>query len=186
MLGIKNILTRSELLGLFKILQEMKYIQITNEPEYEYKSDDYDENEDNHGDNKYFVLGPRCFIDLKNWIDSKTEDSGNECILCQCYVMVKGFKCGNDKCPALFHESCINGCFDAVNNGRYNCPACTNRVAMDNMEQIKDHVEVLSHPNDAIKIIEDMKARARRGGRDGKENIPIDDAKDSETGSDSD
>merc|ERR1712129_285250 len=101
---------------------------------------------------KYYVLGPRTFIDLKSFIPEQTS---NECLLCSDYVMFKGFKCG--KCPNIMHEKCIREYFESVNSGSFKCPSCQNAVHIDNVGGINSCVHLLAHPNDCIKIIQEMK-----------------------------
>merc|ERR1712228_969627 len=111
--------------------------------------------------NKYYMIGPRSFIDLKVWIEQKTEHTGNECVLCSDYVMFKGFKCGNQRCPNIMHTQCMKGYFRSINNGNFKCPSCQNQVDIDNIDGISQYVQLLNHPNNAIKIINDLKNAAR-------------------------
>ena len=150
MLAIKNILAQTEIDQLFKVLIDGKYIMsiATNELSQ-------NQEEAVHEDTKYYVLGPRTFIDLKSWMDQKTEHARNECLLCSDYVMYKGFKCG--RCPNIMHTQCIQNYFESVNNGSFKCPSCQNVVDIDSIDDIDSCIHLLAHPNDCMSIIQNLK-----------------------------
>ena len=146
MLGIQNILSREELVSLLAVLESGKYIQLVPEGEIPDSND------------KCYLLGPRSFTDLKAWIEQKSEYSQFECPLCSEYVLFKGFNCGHERCPNTVHKLCIAGYFASVGNNRnYKCPSCQNPVDIENMEALAAYIQVLRHPNDAHKVIEDLK-----------------------------
>eukprot|EP01084_Bolivina_argentea_P120129 212935_1 len=163
LLGIKNILTNSELLQLFTILEKRKFISIINEDKFDNldeKESELNDNSINDKDNKYYILGPQSFIDLKVWIESKTEHGSHECILCSDYVMYKGFKCKHDNCPNVVHQQCIKQYFQHAVNNNYKCPGCQNPVDINNIDEVvNEYIQILNHPNDAIKIIQNLKQR---------------------------
>ena len=160
-MGIKNIIAQTEMNALFNILEKGKYIALIDDDEL---SQDQEEEKDEN--DKYFVIGPRTFIDLKSWMDQKTEHVRNECVLCNEYVMYRGFKCGNARCPNEVHTGCIRNYFQSVNNGAFKCPSCQNAVDIDSVDEIPAYIHLLNKPSNAINIIENLK---RRGGREESE-----------------
>eukprot|EP01084_Bolivina_argentea_P320073 555283_1 len=151
LLPIKNRLQKTEIISLINTLQKGKYINKIDENQFD------DEKSEQTG-GKYYVLGPRTFIDTKNWIDTKTEYSDNECCLCKMYVLFEGYKCSHNRCKAIMHKPCINNyieSFNNNNNNKYKCPQCLNQVQISN-----DNVnQILSNPNNALSIIENLKRK---------------------------
>ena len=155
LLGIQNILSRIELRSLIEVLEDGKYIQSISGPEMDAKRLVAKE------ENPYFVLGPRSFIDLKNWIEQKSDYSQFECPLCSDYVLHKGFRCGDARCPGTLHKHCIETYFQSVTNRNYKCPSCQT-VCMQDLDGLEQFIQPLCHPNDAIAIVKNLKGRAAK------------------------
>mmetsp|Transcript_7693 Transcript_7693/g.12616 ORF Transcript_7693/g.12616 Transcript_7693/m.12616 type:complete len:318 (+) Transcript_7693:35-988(+) len=159
--AVENILTKTELVHLFATLERLQYLQTLDRNEFERKeNEDSDEEESNDNDgeakNTYYVLGPRCFIDLKVWMEQRTLDY--ECVLCSDYVMLHGFRCGNDRCPVTIHKHCSESYFGEMAPGSYICPHCQTPVDMQSIEQLPLYFHKLSHPDKAIEIVNQVKA----------------------------
>lgn len=138
------------------MLEDGKYIQSISDAEMDAKRTATKE------ENPYFVLGPRCFIDLKTWIESKSDYSTFECPLCSDYVLYRGFRCGEERCQSTLHHSCIETYFESVTNSNYKCPSCQNTVEMEDMDGLTQYIQALCHPNDAITIVQNFKGRAAK------------------------
>jgi len=156
LLGIQNILSRTELQSLIKTLEKGKYLESISDAELDAQRVVAAE------ENPFFVLGPRSFIDLKNWIEQKSDYSQFECPLCSDYVLFKGFRCGHQQCPSTLHRQCIETYFESVTNRNFKCPSCQNAVEMQDMDGLGQFVQALCNPNDSVSIVKNLKGRASK------------------------
>jgi len=158
-LGIRDILSRIEQRSLLKVLEDGQYIVIISDPEIDaQRFGDLDQT--TMATNPYYVIGPRSFIDLKMWIEQKSDYSQFECPLCSDYVLYRGFRCGNGRCPGTVHRACITTYFSSVSSHDYKCPTCQNTVAMQGMDGLTQFIRPLCHPDDAVQIANQLEGAA--------------------------
>lgn len=96
----------------------------------------------------YVAIGPRCLLELRQFIEGEYEDCIVECTLCA-DIVFKGETCVNAQCPAKLHHHCARTWFHGKAR---KCPACTNPwqevpPGWEDTEPVVDPPPRTFHPN---------------------------------------